>query len=101
MSRRYAVQSRAEAAAYLKLPALGPRLVEICEVLLGVEGRSAHDIFGSPDDIKLRSCATLFAAVSPPGSVFERVLRKYFRGEPDGQTLRLLEHKSETPWPVR
>jgi uncharacterized protein (DUF1810 family) len=93
MSRRYAVQSRAEAAAYLKHPALGPRLVEICDAVLGVEGRSAHDIFGSPDDMKLRSCATLFAAVSPPGSVFERVLQKYFRGEPDGQTLRLLEHK--------
>ena len=97
MSRRYAVQSRAEAAAYLKHPALGPRLVEICDAVLGVEGRSAHDIFGSPDDMKLRSCATLFAAVSPPGSVFERVLQKYFRGEPDGQTLRLLENTSETP----
>jgi hypothetical protein len=47
--------------------------------------------------MKLRSCAPLFAAVSPPGSVFERVLQKYFRGEPYGQTLRLLEHKSETP----
>ncbi len=90
MSRRYAIKSRAEAEAYLKHPVLGPRLVEICEAALGVEGRSAHEIFGSPDDLKLKSCATLFAAVSPPGSVFERVLQKYFRGERDGQTLRLL-----------
>jgi uncharacterized protein (DUF1810 family) len=97
MSRRYAIKSRAEAEAYLKHPALGPRLVEICEAVLGVDGRSAHDIFGSPDDMKLRSCAILFAAVSAPASVFERVLQKYFRGEPDGQTLRLLEHESETP----
>jgi uncharacterized protein (DUF1810 family) len=97
MSRHYAIKSRADAEAYLKHPVLEPRLVEICEAVLGVDGRSAHDIFGSPDDMKLRSCATLFAAVSPPGSVFERVLQKYFRGEPDGQTLRLLENTSETP----
>ena len=87
----------ADADAYLKHPVLRPRLVEIWEAVLCVDGRSAHDIFGSPDDIKPRSCATLFAAVSPPGSAFERVLQEYFRGEPDGQTLRLLEHKSETP----
>src|SRR5262245_6822614 len=96
-SRRYAIKSRAEAEAYLKHPVLGPRLVEICEAVLGVDGRSAHDIFGSPDDMKLRSCATLFAVVSQRGSVFERVLQKYFRGEPDGETVRLLEQKSETP----
>jgi uncharacterized protein (DUF1810 family) len=94
MSRRYAIKSRAEAEAYLKHPVLEPRLVEICEAVLRIDGRSAYDIFGSPDDMKLCSCANLFAAVSPPGSVFERVLRKYFRGEPDGQTLRLLENKS-------
>lgn len=90
MSRRYAIKSRAEAEAYLAHPVLGPRLVEVCEAALAVEGRSAHDVFGSPDDAKLKSCATLFAAVSPPGSVFERVLQKFYRGERDGQTLRLL-----------
>jgi uncharacterized protein (DUF1810 family) len=89
-SRRYAVRSRAEAEAYLAHPVLGPRLVEVCEAALGVAGRSAHEIFGSPDDLKLKSCATLFAAVLPPGSVFERVLGGFFGGEPDGQTLRLL-----------
>jgi uncharacterized protein (DUF1810 family) len=89
-SRRYAIKSVAEARAYLSHPVLGPRLVECAEAALGVEGRSASEVFGSPDDLKLRSCATLFASVSPAGSVFERLLDKYFRGERDAQTLRLL-----------
>jgi uncharacterized protein (DUF1810 family) len=90
MSRRYAIRSAAEAEAYLKHPVLGPRLVECCEAALAIEGRSADDIFGSPDDQKLRSCATLFASVSPPGSVYQQVLAKYFGGEPDDSTLELL-----------
>ncbi len=89
-SRRYSIKSVAEAEAYLAHPVLGRRLTEAVEAVLGVEGRSAHDIFGSPDDMKLRSCVTLFTHVSPPGSVFERVLDKYFHGEPDPRTLRLL-----------
>jgi uncharacterized protein (DUF1810 family) len=87
MSRRYAIKSVAEAKAYLDHPTLGPRLIEICEAALGVDGRSAHDLFGSPDDMKLKSCATLFAGVSPPDSVFARLLDKYFQGERDGTTL--------------
>jgi uncharacterized protein (DUF1810 family) len=90
MSRRYAIRSRAEAEAYLIHPVLGPRLLECAEAVVNVEGRSAFEIFGHPDDVKLRSCATLFAGVSPQGSVFERLLDKYFRGERDGETLRLL-----------
>jgi uncharacterized protein (DUF1810 family) len=90
MSRRYAIRSRAEAEAYLMHPVLGPRLLECAEAVVSVEGRSAFEIFGHPDDMKLRSCATLFATVSPPGSVFERMLDKYFRGERDAETLRLL-----------
>jgi uncharacterized protein (DUF1810 family) len=89
-SKRYAIKSVAEAEAYLRHPVLGPRLLAIAEAVLRVEGRSATDIFGSPDDMKLRSCATLFAAVSPPGSVFERLLDKYFQGERDERTLRLM-----------
>jgi uncharacterized protein (DUF1810 family) len=89
-AQRYAIKSRVEAAAYLAHPVLGPRLVEVCEAAVGVEGRSAFQMFGSPDDLKLRSCATLFAQVSPPGSVFERLLARYFDGEPDARTLRLL-----------
>jgi uncharacterized protein (DUF1810 family) len=89
-SRLYSIKSRAEAEAYLSHPVLGPRLVECVEAALAVEGRSAFDIFGTPDDLKLKSCATLFACVSPPGSVFERLLDKYFQGERDDKTLRLL-----------
>ena len=90
-SQRYAIKSVAEAEAYLNDPVLGRRLVECAEALLSVDGRSARQIFGSPDDMKLKSSVTLFAHVSPPGSVFERVLGKYFRGERDGNTLRLLD----------
>ena len=91
MSRRYSIKSLDEARAYLDHPVLGPRLVECAEAALGVEGRSAHDIFGSPDDLKLRSCATLFASVTPADSVFARLLDRYFEGKPDGKTLRQLE----------
>lgn len=90
-ARLYAIKSVAEAEAYLRHPVLGPRLVECCEAVLGVEGRSAHDIFGSPDDLKLRSCATLFARVSAPGSVFHRLLDQYFAGVPDEKTVCLTD----------
>lgn len=90
-SRRYAIRSLAEAGAYLDHPVLGPRLVECTEAALAVEGQTAHDIFGSPDDMKLRSCATLFAAVTPADSPFARLLDRYFEGKPDGKTLGLLE----------
>lgn len=89
-SRRYSIKSLAEAEAYLKHPVLGARLTACAEAALRVEGRSAYEIFGSPDDMKFRSSATLFARVSPAGSVFERLLDKYFHGEPDPETLRLL-----------
>jgi uncharacterized protein (DUF1810 family) len=89
-SRRYAIKSVAEAEAYLRHPVLGPRLVECAEALLHLEGKSASEVFGSPDDMKLRSCATLFARVSPAGSVFERLLQTYFPSGPDGETFRLL-----------
>jgi uncharacterized protein (DUF1810 family) len=79
-SRRYSIKSVAEAEAYLNHPVLGPRLRECAEATLAVEGRSAWAIFDSPDDLKLRSSATLFALVSPPGSVFHRLLDKYFGG---------------------
>lgn len=88
-ARQFAIKSLAEAEAYLHHPVLGPRLVESTEAVLGVEGRAAAEIFGFPDDMKLRSCATLFARVSPPGSVFERLLEKYFESKPDDQTLHL------------
>jgi uncharacterized protein (DUF1810 family) len=89
-SRHYSIKSRAEAVAYLNHPVLGSRLVECAEAAFQVKGRSALEIFGSPDDMKLWSCATLFACVSPAGSVFDRLLAKYFHGEHDGKTLCLL-----------
>jgi uncharacterized protein (DUF1810 family) len=91
MAKRYAIKSRAEAEAYLAHPVLGPRLVACAEAAAGIPATaSALDVFGSPDDMKLRSSATLFACVSPAGSVFDRVLDRYFRGERDSATLRLL-----------
>lgn len=89
-ARFYAIGGLAEARAYLDHPLLGSRLVQCCETVLAVQGRSAHAIFGAPDDLKLRSCATLFAQVAPAGSVFERLLERYFQGERDDRTLDLL-----------
>ncbi len=86
MSRHYAVKSLAEAEAYLRHPILGARLIECAEALLAVSGRSARDILGTPDDLKLKSCATLFDLVSP-GGVFDRLLGKYYDGERDPLTL--------------
>lgn len=89
-SHRYAIANADEAKAYLEHPLLGPRLVECAGAVLEVTGRSAYEIFGSPDDLKLHSCATLFARVSPPGSVFAGLLAKYFGGLEDERTVRLL-----------
>ncbi len=89
-SKHYAIKSVEEARAYLDHPILGTRLRECAEAAVQVEGRSAHQIFGDPDDLKLNSSATLFASVSPPGSVFHRLLDKYYPGGQDARTLRLL-----------
>jgi uncharacterized protein (DUF1810 family) len=97
LSKRYSIKSLAEASAYLAHPVLGPRLLECAEAVVSIEGRSATEIFGSPDDQKLRSCATLFACVSPPGSVFDRLLEKYYRGVRDARTIQLLGIDSAEP----
>ena len=86
----YAIASRAEAEAYLRHPTLGPRLIECAQAALALPGKSASDVFGYPDDLKLRSSATLFAAVSEPGSVFARILEQFFDDEPDPRTLEFL-----------
>ena len=90
MSQLYDIADLAEARAYLAHPVLGARLKDAVEVLLHTKGSSAHQIFGSPDDLKLRSSATLFARASPPGSPFEQLLAKFFDGEPDPITLERL-----------
>lgn len=89
-SKQYAVQSLEEAHAYLHHSLLGSRLRECAAVVLAVEGRSARDIFDTPDDVKLQSCMTLFAQVSEPDGIFAAVLAKYFEGQSDSKTLRLL-----------
>jgi uncharacterized protein (DUF1810 family) len=89
-SRHFAIHSAAEARAYLAHPVLGPRLAECAESTLSIEGRTAREIFGSPDDLKLRSSATLFASVSPEPSVFHQLLDRFFDGQPDRRTLELM-----------
>jgi uncharacterized protein (DUF1810 family) len=95
-ARHYAIKSLDEARAYLAHPVLGPRLLECAEAVVRLEDRSAREIFGSPDDLKLRSSATLFACVSPPGSVFDRLLEKYYQGRRDDRTLQLLGTSSSS-----
>lgn len=89
IARMYAIRDLDEARAYLSHPVLGPRLLECSRAVLAVEGRSAYQIFGSPDDLKLRSCMTLFDVVEPAG-VFSDVLQKYYQGLRDDRTLKLL-----------
>ncbi len=78
MSDRYGISSEDEARAYLQHPVLGPRLRECVSIVNGIEGHSAHDIFGYPDDLKFHSCLTLFSSVAPDDEVFSTALRKYF-----------------------
>lgn len=89
-AKRYSIKTVEEAKAYLDHLVLGRRLLACAEAVLRIEGRSAAEIFGSPDDLKLRSCATLFACVLPPGSVFDRLIAKYYRGQRDSKTRQLL-----------
>ena len=91
MSQRYAISSRAEAEAYLDHSILGSRLRECTEIVNGVEGRSANDIFGSPDDLKFQSSMTLFEAVATDPAPFGTALDLYYEGESDPKTLDLLD----------
>jgi len=94
-SIHFAVKSLAEARAYLAHPVLGPRLHDCANTLLTVHGRTAHEIFGSPDDLKLKSSMTLFEQVAPEGSVFAQVLDQYFAGERDRRTLELIHGNND------
>jgi uncharacterized protein (DUF1810 family) len=87
MAQRYAISSPQEAQAYLKHPVLGGRLQECTRLVLDVEGRSALEILGSPDDMKFCSCMTLFARAAPEEPVFRDALQKYFDGKEDPLTL--------------
>jgi uncharacterized protein (DUF1810 family) len=88
-ARRYAIRSLDEARAYLAHPVLGPRLAECARAVLAVDGTTAEDIFGYPDDLKLRSSMTLFARAADDPGVFQAVLDRYYDG-PDPKTLDLL-----------
>ena len=94
-SKHYAIKSIEEARQYLNHPILGARLLECAEAVLAIEGRSVSEIFGYPDDLKLKSSMTLFAYVADPRSVFVRILDKYFHGERDVRTVDLLENLKE------
>jgi uncharacterized protein (DUF1810 family) len=86
-AQRYAIGSLDEARAYLADSVLGPRLIECASALPAVEGRTAEEILGYPDDLKLRSSMTLFARAAPEVPVFQEVLDRYYDGKPDPQTL--------------
>ena len=87
MAQHYGIASLEEARVYLAHPVLGPRLRECCALLLQVPGKSALEILGSPDDLKLRSCATLFSRAGPQETVFREVLERFYGGEPDARTV--------------
>jgi len=94
-ARRFGLAGLEEARAYLAHPLLGARLRECTRCALAVQGRTASEIFGSPDDLKFRSCLTLFAqaaaaAPGPENRVFGEALAKFYGGEGDPLTLRLL-----------
>jgi len=89
-ARHYGIASPDEAAAYLAHPLLGARLREAVALILAVPGKSAHDILGSPDDLKLRSCLTLFREVSKGDESFLRALERFYGGRADDATLELL-----------
>ncbi|MEO0836198.1 MAG: DUF1810 domain-containing protein [Cyanobacteria bacterium J06642_3] len=94
-ARRYAIKSIGEARAYLNHPILGKRLLECANTILNVKGKSALEIMGYPDDLKLKSSMTLFSCVTSD-TIFASVLDKYFSGEQDHKTLQLLKKLKNT-----
>jgi len=91
MAKKYAIKSPDEARAYLDHPVLGIRLLKCCRAILAVQGKSVSDIFGYPDDMKLRSSMTLFSAVAGTHGEFGAVIAKYFGGHEDARTTELLK----------
>jgi uncharacterized protein (DUF1810 family) len=92
-SKFYALKSVDEAKEYLSHPVLGKRLIEISKALLDLPSVNAHSIFGSPDDVKLKSSMTLFASLPNADRVFQSVLEKFFYGEKDDKTLKIISEK--------
>lgn len=94
-ARYYSIKGITEANEYMAHPILGARLLECANIILKIEGKTADDIFGYPDNIKLKSSMTLFKSVAPGRSLFADVLKKYFSGEQDEQTLSILKKEIE------
>ncbi len=94
VSQQFAIASLDEAKAYLQHPVLGQRLRECTQLVLNVEGRNAEEIFPYPDNLKFRSCMTLFLTAAPEHTLFNNALLKYFDGKPDQSTLDILAQQS-------
>jgi uncharacterized protein (DUF1810 family) len=90
-SKLYAIKNLKEAQAYLNHPLLGKRLKEITDALINLPTNDAHEIFGSPDDVKLKSSMTLFASLPDADPIFESALKKFFKGEKDAKTLSIIK----------
>lgn len=90
IARHYALESTNEALSYWLHPELGTRLKKCTQLVLAQANTSALDIFGSPDDLKFKSCMTLFARIAPEEPLFQKALDKFFGGKPDEFTLKLL-----------
>jgi uncharacterized protein (DUF1810 family) len=93
MAQHYAIRDLDQARRYLGDSILGPRLRQVVKLMIGQKGRSAFEILGSPDDMKFRSCLTLFreaASENPDRTLFTKALDQFYRGQPDGRTLELL-----------
>ncbi|WP_426671117.1 DUF1810 domain-containing protein [Mucilaginibacter sp. McL0603] len=94
ISRYYAIKGIKEAEEYIKHPVLGSRLIQICNELLKLNGNDAHKIFGSPDDLKLKSSITLFSSLPNANPVFQLVLDKFFNGIMDNKTLQIIDKQT-------
>ena len=90
-SREYAIKNLAEAKEYLENDTLRTHLLELCDALLSLKTNDAERVMGYPDDMKLRSCMTLFSVADPECKTFQAVLDKFFGGKPDERTLRILK----------
>ena len=94
MAKHFGLESKAEALAYWQHPVLAQRLVECTRLLLEQPDSDVFEIFGSPDDLKFRSCMTLFHQVAPQEAVFQQALLRFFHGKPDEATLALLKQQA-------
>lgn len=97
MSRKFGIDSKAEARSYLKHGVLGPRLRECTQLMLALPAENIGSILGAPDDLKFRSSMTLFAAAAAEEPIFQAALEKFFGGAPDALTLDLLRRSEHGP----